>query len=235
MKKVALELGGNAPLIVFEDADLDRAVAGAMASKFRNAGQTCVCANRILVQSSIHDAFAERLSAEVARLEVGAGVESGVTVGPLISLGAVEKVEAHVADAVRLGATVMAGGRRHARGGTFFEPTVLRGVRPDMRIFREETFGPVAPLIRFDSEAEAVALANDTPFGLAAYFFTRDLGRAWRVAEALEAGIVGVNEGVVSTELAPFGGIKESGLGREGSHHGIEEFLEMKYTMMGGL
>ncbi len=235
VKKVALELGGNAPFIVFDDADLDRAVAGAMASKYRNAGQTCVCANRIYVQSGIHDAFAERLAAEVAKLAVGPGVESGVAIGPLINADAVAKVEEHVADAVARGARVAAGGRRHALGRTFYEPTILTGVTREMKVAREETFGPVAPLFRFDTEDEVIAMANDTPFGLAAYFYTRDLGRAFRIAEALEFGIVGVNEGIVSTEVAPFGGVKESGLGRDGSRHGLEEFLEVKYTMIGGL
>jgi succinate-semialdehyde dehydrogenase / glutarate-semialdehyde dehydrogenase len=235
VKRVGMELGGNAPFIVFDDADLDRAVAGAVASKFRNAGQTCVCANRMLVQEGIYEAFAKKLTAAVRHLKVGPGTESGVSVGPLINAEAIKKVEAHVADAVKHGAHVATGGKRDAHGGTFFEPTVLTGVTPKMRIAREETFGPVAPLLKFATEAEAVAMANDTPFGLAAYFFTRDIGRCWRVAEALEYGIVGVNEGVTSTEIAPFGGFKESGIGREGSHHGIEEFLEIKYTLMGGL
>ena len=235
VKKVALELGGNAPFIVFDDADLDRAVAGAMASKYRNAGQTCVCANRIYVQSGIHDAFAARLAAEVAKLAVGPGVESGVSIGPLINADAVAKVEEHVADAVAKGARVATGGRRHALGRTFYEPTILTGVTRAMKVAREETFGPVAPLFLFDTEDEVIAMANDTPFGLAAYFYTRDLARAFRIAEALEFGIVGVNEGIVSTEVAPFGGVKESGLGREGSRHGLEEFLEVKYTMIGGL
>jgi succinate-semialdehyde dehydrogenase / glutarate-semialdehyde dehydrogenase len=235
VKKVALELGGNAPFIVFDDADIDRAVAGAMASKFRNAGQTCVCANRILVQAGVHDAFAGKLAAEVAKLKVGPGNESGVTLGPLISAAAVAKVKDHVADAVAGGARVMAGGKRHGRTGNYFAPTILTGVLPSMKIAREETFGPVAPLMRFETEDEAIAMANDTPFGLAAYFFTRDLARAFRVGRALEFGIVGINEGLTSTEFAPFGGIKESGLGREGSHHGISEFLEFKYMLMGGL
>jgi succinate-semialdehyde dehydrogenase/glutarate-semialdehyde dehydrogenase len=235
VKRVAMELGGNAPLIVFDDADLDRAVAGALASKYRNAGQTCVCANRILVQDGVYDAFTEKFVAAVKDFKIGPGVESGVNIGPLINEAAVEKVEAHVADAVAKGATVVVGGKRAAQGGTFYEPTVLTGATTDMRIAHEETFGPVAPLYRFKTEEEALAIANDTPFGLAAYFFTRDMGRCWRVAEALEYGIVGVNEGVTSTEIAPFGGFKESGIGREGSHHGIEEFLEIKYTLMGGL
>ena len=235
VKRVALELGGNAPFIVFDDADLDQAVAGAMASKYRNAGQTCVCANRILVQSGVYEAFAAKLAAAVARLKVGAGTEEGVTQGPLINADALRKVEEHVADAVGRGAKVVTGGRRHARGGTFYEPTILTGATRDMQLAREETFGPVAALFEFDTEEDAIRLANDTPFGLAAYFYARDIGRVWRVAEALETGIVGINEGLISTELAPFGGVKESGLGREGSHHGIEEFLEIKYMLMGGL
>ena len=235
VKRVGMELGGNAPFIVFDDADLDKAVAGAIASKFRNAGQTCVCANRILVQAGVYDAFAEKLTAAVRKLKVGPGVEAGVTVGPLINAAAVKKVEEHVADAVKHGAHVVVGGKRDALGGTFFEPTILTNVTPNMLVSREETFGPVAPLFKFATEAEAVHMANDTPFGLAAYFFTRDIGRCWRVAEALEYGIVGVNEGITSTEIAPFGGFKESGIGREGSHHGIDEFVEIKYTLMGGL
>lgn len=235
VKRVGMELGGNAPFIVFDDADLDKAVAGAVASKFRNAGQTCVCANRIYVQSKIAKAFAERLAAEVAKFKVGPGTEQGVTQGPLINDAAVSKVEEHVKDALAHGASLVAGGKRHALGGTFYEPTILTGVTKDMLITREETFGPVAALIAFDTEEDVIRAANDTQFGLAAYFYARDLGRVWRVAEALEFGIVGVNEGVVSNELAPFGGVKESGHGREGSHHGIEEFLEMKYVMMGGL
>lgn len=235
VKRVGMELGGNAPFIVFDDADLDRAVAGALASKFRNAGQTCVCANRMLVQEGIYDAFAEKLTEAVKKLKVGPGTEAGVTVGPLINKDAIKKVEDHVADALAHGAKVVVGGKPAALGGNFYEPTVLTDVTPQMKVSREETFGPVAPLFRFKTEEEAVSMANNTPFGLAAYFFTRDLGRCWRVAEALEYGIVGVNEGITSTEIAPFGGWKESGIGREGSHHGIEEFLEMKYTLMGGL
>ena len=235
VKKVALELGGNAPFIVFDDADIDKAVAGAMQSKFRNAGQTCVCANRIYVQAGIYNAFASKLAAEVARLAVGSGVEDGVNIGPLINSAAIDKVEAHIADAVAHGATVTTGGQRHAKGGNFFQPTILSEATSAMLVAREETFGPVAPLFRFDTEEEVVAMANDTPFGLAAYFYARDIGRVWRVAETLEFGMVGVNEGVISTELAPFGGIKQSGLGREGSQHGLEEFLDMKYTMIGGL
>ena len=235
VKKVALELGGNAPFIVFDDADLDEAVVGAVFSKFRNMGQTCICANRVLVHDEVYDAFSEKLASAVLKLKVGEGTEVGVAQGPLINMAAVEKVEQHINDAVANGATIVAGGHRHGLGGTFFQPTVLTGVTTRMLISREETFGPVAPLYRFKDEAEAVALANDTEFGLAAYFYARDLGRVWRVAEALEYGIVGINTGAVSTELAPFGGVKESGLGREGSHYGIEEFVEVKYMLMGGL
>ncbi|MGO8842672.1 MAG: NAD-dependent succinate-semialdehyde dehydrogenase [Methyloceanibacter sp.] len=235
VKKLSLELGGNAPFIVFDDADLDAAVVGALASKYRNSGQTCVCANRILVQDGVYDRFAEKFAREVAKLKVGTGTEPGVTQGPLINEAALAKVEAHVEDAVAKGARVVTGGKRHALGGTFYEPTVLADVTPAMQLAQEETFGPVAPLFRFHDEDEAVRLANDTPYGLAAYFFTRDHARAWRVAEALEYGIVGVNEGMISSELAPFGGVKESGLGREGSHYGIEEFVELKYVLMGGL
>jgi succinate-semialdehyde dehydrogenase / glutarate-semialdehyde dehydrogenase len=235
VKKLSLELGGNAPFIVFDGADLEAAVAGALASKYRNSGQTCVCANRILVQEGIYDDFADALAREVAKLKLGEGTEPEVTQGPLINAAALAKVEAHVADALANGARVMVGGKRHALGGTFYGPTVLAGVTAKMRIAQEETFGPVAPLFRFRYEAEAVELANDTPYGLAAYFYTRDHARAWRVAEALEYGVVGVNAGIISTELAPFGGVKESGLGREGSHHGIEEFVELKYVFMGGL
>ena len=235
VKKVGLELGGNAPFIVFADADLDAAVEGAMASKFRNMGQTCVCANRILVQDEVYDDFAARLGARIAAMKVGPGTEDGVTQGPLINQAAVAKVEEHIADATAKGARVAIGGRRHPLGRTFFEPTLLLDVSPQMKIAAEETFGPVAALFRFRDEDEAVALANATQYGLAAYFYARDIGRVWRVAERLEYGIVGINEGIISTELAPFGGVKESGLGREGSHHGVEEFLEMKYVFMGGL
>jgi len=235
VKKCAMELGGNAPFIVFDDADLDAAVKGAMASKYRNAGQTCVCANRILVQDKVYDAFAGKLADAVAALKVGNGAEDGTTIGPMIEPAAIEKIEAHVADAVAKGARVLLGGKRHKLGGTFFEPTILTGATPAMRIAREETFGPVAPLFRFQSEAEAIALANDTEFGLAAYFYSRDLNRIFRVAEALEYGIVGINEGLISTEVAPFGGVKQSGLGREGSRYGIEEFVEVKYLCLGGL
>lgn len=235
VKKVGLELGGNAPFIVFDDADLDAAIIGLMASKFRNAGQTCVCANRIFIQSKIYDAFAQRLVEAVNKLKVGAWDEPGAEIGPLINDAAVVKVESHIDDAVSKGARVLAGGQRHDRGGTFFAPTVLCDVTSDMRIAREETFGPVAPLFRFDDEADIIAAANATDYGLAGYFFTRELGRAWRVAEALQFGLVGVNEGMMSCEVAPFGGVKESGLGREGSHHGIEEFVEVKYVLMGGI
>jgi succinate-semialdehyde dehydrogenase/glutarate-semialdehyde dehydrogenase len=235
IKKLGLELGGNAPFIVFDDADLDKAVAGAMASKYRNAGQTCVCANRLYVQEGVYDRFTEKLAAEVKKMKVGAGTEEGVTTGPLINKAAVEKVEEHVADALKHGAKVALGGKRHARGGNFYEPTILTNVTSQMMVAREETFGPVAPLFKFKSEADVVGMANDTPFGLAAYFYSRDIGRVWRVAEALECGIIGINEGIISSEVAPFGGVKESGLGREGSHHGIEEFLEIKYLLMGGL
>ena len=235
VKKLSLELGGNAPFIVFDDADLDRAVAGAIASKYRNAGQTCVCANRILVQDGIFDAFAAKLAAAVGTLTVGDGAAPGTLIGPLIDMRAVAKVEAHIADALAKGARLVAGGRRHARGGSFFEPTILAGVTPQMRIAREETFGPVAPLFRFATEEEAVRMANDTEFGLAAYFYASDIGRVWRVAEALEYGMVGINEGIISTEIAPFGGVKESGIGREGSKYGIEAYLEVKYLCLGGL
>ena len=235
VKKVHLELGGNAPFIVFDDADLDAAVQGAMASKYRNAGQTCVCANRILVQDGVYDRFAEKLASEVLKLKTGQGTEVGVTQGPLINPAAVEKVEEHVSDALSQGAKVVVGGERHELGGNFYQPTVLANVTTKMLITHEETFGPVAPLFRFSTEEEAIEMANDTPFGLASYFYTRDIGRVWRVAEALEYGIIGINEGLISTEVAPFGGVKESGLGREGSHLGIEEFVEPKYMLMGGL
>ena len=235
VKKLSLELGGNAPFIVFDDADLDAAVDGAIASKYRNTGQTCVCANRLLVHDRVYDAFASRLAAAVGKLNPAPGLESGATQGPLIDDRAVEKVESHIADATAKGAKVLVGGHRHARGGRFFEPTILTDVTPAMAVAREETFGPVAPLFRFKSDDEAIALANDTEFGLAAYFYGRDIGRVWRVAEALEYGIVGINTGLISTEVAPFGGVKESGLGREGSKYGIEEFLEIKYLCLGGI
>jgi succinate-semialdehyde dehydrogenase/glutarate-semialdehyde dehydrogenase len=235
VKKVGMELGGNAPFLVFDDADLDKAVQGAMASKYRNAGQTCVCANRIYVQDGVYDKFAEKLAVEVKKLKVGDGTEAGVTTGPLINKAAIEKVEEHIADATAKGAKIVLGGKRHKLGGSFFEPTVLTGVTTDMKVAREETFGPVAPLFRFKTEEEAIKLANDTEFGLAAYFYSRDIGRVWRVGEALEYGIVGINEGIISSEVVPFGGVKESGLGREGSQHGVEEFLELKYMLMGGI
>ena len=235
VKRVSLELGGNAPFIVFDDADLDAAVQGAMASKYRNAGQTCVCANRVLAQSGIHDAFTRKLADAVASMTVGDGFADGVQQGPLIDMAAVEKVEAHIADAVDNGGRILTGGKRHALGGTFFTPTVIADVTEDMRIAHEETFGPVAPVFRFDSEDEAIRMANDTEYGLAAYFYTRDLGRTWRISEALEYGIVGVNTGIISSEVAPFGGMKQSGIGREGSRYGIDEYLEIKYVMMAGL
>src|SRR5712671_3125738 len=235
IKKLSLELGGNAPFIVFDDADLDAAVEGAVASKYRNTGQTCVCTNRLLVQEPVYDAFAEKLAVAVKKLKPAFGLEADATQGPLIDNAAVEKVESHIRDAQEKGAKVLLGGRRHALGGRFFEPTILTDVTPAMAVAREETFGPVAPLFRFKTEAEAVALANDTEFGLAAYFYGRDIARVWRVAEALEYGIVGINTGIISTEVAPFGGVKESGLGREGSKYGLEEFLEVKYLCLGGM
>jgi succinate-semialdehyde dehydrogenase/glutarate-semialdehyde dehydrogenase len=235
VKRTSMELGGNAPFIVFDDADIEAAVKGAMASKYRNAGQTCVCANRILAQEGIYDKFVKALSQAVSELKVGDGFESGVTIGPLINMAAVEKVEEHIADATAKGAKIAIGGKRHALGHSFYQPTVLTGTTPDMLIFREETFGPVAPVFKFKTEEEAIQLANDTEFGLAAYFYGRDIGRVWRVAEALEYGIVGINEGIISTEVAPFGGVKESGNGREGSKYGIEDYLEIKYLCMGGI
>ena len=235
VKRVSMELGGNAPFIVFDDADLDAAVSGALASKYRNTGQTCVCANRILVQEGVYEAFASKFVEAVRAMKVGPGTEPDVVQGPLINEEAVRKVEEHIADAVAQGARVLTGGKRHALGRTFFEPTVLADVPPSARIFHEETFGPVAPLFKFATEEEAIRLANDTPYGLAAYFYARDVGRIMRVAEALEYGIIGVNEGIISTEVAPFGGYKESGLGREGAHHGLEEYLEVKYVALGGL
>jgi succinate-semialdehyde dehydrogenase / glutarate-semialdehyde dehydrogenase len=233
VKRVGLELGGNAPFIVFDDADLDAAVQGAMISKYRNAGQTCVCANRILVQENVYDAFAAKLSVAVAKLKVGNGVDDGVTTGPLINMAAVKKVEEHIADAKAKGAKVVLGGK--SLGGNFFEPTIITGVTSDMAVAREETFGPLAPLFKFKTEDEAIAMANATEFGLACYFYTRDIGRVWRVAEGLEYGMVGINEGIISTAEVPFGGMKESGIGREGSSHGMEEYIEMKYMLMGGL
>jgi succinate-semialdehyde dehydrogenase/glutarate-semialdehyde dehydrogenase len=235
IKKVALELGGNAPFIVFDDADIDAAVEGAMVSKYRNMGQTCVCANRIYAQAGIHDAFVAKLAAAVEKLKVGVGTEAGVTQGPLINRDAIEKVERHIADALAKGAKTIVGGHAHSLGGTFFEPTVLTGLTSDMLIAREETFGPVAPVFKFETDEEVVELANATEFGLAAYFYARDLGRVWRVAEALDYGMVGINSGLISTEVAPFGGVKQSGLGREGSRHGADEYVELKYLLMGGL
>ena len=235
VKKVSLELGGNAPFIVFDDADLDAAVEGAIASKYRNTGQTCVCANRLLVQDGVYDEFASRLSQAVSGLKVANGVEDGAQQGPLIDMAAVAKVEEHIADAVAKGARVALGGKPHALGGSFFEPTILVDVTPEMAVAREETFGPVAPLFRFKTDAEAIAMANDTEFGLAAYFYSRDMARIWRTSEAIEYGIVGINTGIISTEVAPFGGVKESGIGREGSKYGTEEFLEVKYLCMGGI
>jgi len=235
VKKTSMELGGNAPFIVFDDADIDEAVKGAMISKYRNAGQTCVCANRILVQDSVYDVFVEKFSKAVSALKVGNGADDGTIIGPLIDDKALAKVEEQVSDAVKKGGKVMIGGKRHSLGGSFFEPTVISGATKEMLAFREETFGPLAPIFKFTTESEAIALANDTQFGLAAYFYGQNIGRVWRVAEALEYGIVGINEGLISTEVAPFGGVKESGLGREGSSHGIDDYLEMKYLCMGGI
>ncbi|KAA0680905.1 NADP-dependent succinate-semialdehyde dehydrogenase I [Azospirillum brasilense] len=233
VKKVSLELGGNAPFIVFDDADLDEAVKGALASKYRNSGQTCVCANRLLVQAGVYDTFAAKLAEAVKQIRVGNGMEAGVTQGPMINGQAVEKVEELMGDALAKGAKVALGGKRHGLGGTFFEPTILTGVTTEMRVAREEIFGPVAPLFKFETEADAIRMANDTEFGLAAYFYSRDIGRVWRVAERLEYGMVGINEGILSTEVAPFGGIKQSGIGREGSKYGVEDFLEIKYLCVG--
>jgi succinate-semialdehyde dehydrogenase/glutarate-semialdehyde dehydrogenase len=235
VKKVSLELGGNAPFIVFDDADLDAAVAGALASKYRNAGQTCVCANRLLVQDGVYDAFVAKLKAAVESFKVGNGLEPGVTQGPLINADAITKVEALVADAVEKGARVVTGGSRHALGGTFFQPTILTEVTPAMKVAKEEIFGPVAPVFRFKTEEDVIRMANDTDVGLAAYFYAKDVARVWRVAEALEYGMVGINEGLISTEVAPFGGVKQSGLGREGSKYGTEDFLEVKYMCFGGI
>jgi len=235
IKKLSLELGGNAPFIVFDDADLDAAVEGAIISKYRNAGQTCVCANRLYVQDGVYDAFAQKLVAAVQKLKVGNGVEPGVTQGPLIDAAAIDKVEAHVADALAKGGRVLTGGKRHVLGHTFFEPTVIADMRADMLVAKEETFGPLAPLFRFKTDAEVLALANDSEFGLASYFYSRDIGRIWRIAEGLESGMVGINTGLISNEVAPFGGVKQSGLGREGSSYGIEEYLVIKYLCMGGL
>jgi len=233
VKKVSLELGGNAAFIVFNDADLDAAVAGAIASKYRNAGQTCVCANRIFVQSGVYDRFAEKLTTAVKAMQVGDGLDQDTKIGPLIEEKAVQKVEQHVADAVARGAKVLVGGKRIDGSGSFYAPTVLTGIKSDMLVMHEETFGPVAPLMKFETDEEAIALANATEFGLASYFYSRDISRVWRVAEALECGIVGINEGIISTEVAPFGGVKESGIGREGSKYGLEEYLEIKYLCMG--
>ena len=235
IKRLSLELGGNAPFIVFDDADLDAAVEGAMLSKFRNTGQTCVCANRIYVQAGVYDAFADKLAAAAGKLKVGAGLDAGVQQGPLIDRKALEKVEEHVADALAGGARVAIGGHRHALGGTFYEPTVLVDVKPTMAVAREETFGPVAPLFRFDTDADAIRLANATEFGLAAYFYSRDIGRIWRAAEGIESGMIGINTGIISNEVAPCGGVKQSGLGREGSRYGIDEYLEIKYLCIGGI
>ena len=235
VKKISLELGGNAPFIVFDDADLDAAVEGAIASKYRNTGQTCVCANRILVQNGVYDEFTARLAQAVSGLKVADGFAEGAQIGPLINMEGVEKVEAHIADATSKGARIVVGGQRHPLGGTFFAPTVLAEVTPEMVVSREETFGPLAPLYRFETDDDAIRLANDTEFGLASYFYSRDIGRIWRAAEALEYGIVGINTGIISTEVAPFGGMKESGIGREGSKYGIEEFLEIKYLCIGGI
>lgn len=235
VKRVSLELGGNAPFIVFDDADLDAAVLGAIASKYRNTGQTCVCVNRILVQDGVYDEFARRLVAAVAKLKVSDGMVEGAQQGPLIDMAAVKKVEDHIQDALDKGARVLLGGKRHELGGSFFQPTILSDVTPDMAVAKEETFGPVAPLFRFSTEEEAIRMANDTEVGLASYFYTRDIGRIWRVGEALEYGMVGINEGIISTEVAPFGGVKESGNGREGSKYGIDDYLEIKYMCMGGL
>lgn len=235
VKRLSLELGGNAPFIVFNDADIDAAVRGALISKYRNAGQTCVCTNRFLVQDEVYDTFTQKLVAAVAAMQVGDGLMDGTQIGPLINQAAIHKVDAMVTDAVAQGAKVALGGARHAKGGNFYAPTVLTDVTPNMAVARDEIFGPVAPIFRFKTDDEAIALANDTPYGLAAYFYSRDIGRVWRVAEQLEYGMVGINEGLISNEVSPFGGIKESGVGREGSHHGIDEYLQLKYLCMGGL
>ena len=235
LKKVSMELGGNAPFIVFDDADLDRAIEGALIAKYRNSGQTCVCTNRFLVQAGIHDAFVRKLVEASNALKIGNGLDAGVQQGPLIDAKAVAKIEEHIADALAKGAQLVAGGKRHELGGTFFEPTVMTGVTPDMSVAREETFGPLSPVFKFETEQEAVKMANDTEFGLASYFYTADLGRAFRVAEALKYGMVGINEGLITTEVAPFGGVKESGMGKEGSKYGIEDYLDVKYVCVGGL
>jgi succinate-semialdehyde dehydrogenase/glutarate-semialdehyde dehydrogenase len=235
MKRVSMELGGNAPFIVFDDADLDRAVAGAMLAKYRNAGQTCVCTNRFYAQAGVHDAFAEKLAAAVKAMKIGNGLEGGVTVGPMIDMKAVEKVEEHIADAVQRGGTLVAGGKRHTLGGSWFEPTVVKGVPQDAKVATEETFGPLAPIFKFDTEDQVVGWANATEYGLASYFYTRDLGRAFRVSEALKYGMVGINEGLITTEVAPFGGVKESGMGKEGSKYGLDDYMDVKYVCIGGL
>ncbi|MGY4399208.1 acyl-CoA reductase-like NAD-dependent aldehyde dehydrogenase [Bradyrhizobium sp. USDA 3315] len=235
VKKLGLELGGNAPFVVFDDADIDAAVEGALVSKYRNMGQTCVCANRLYVQAGIYDQFVQKLSKNVEAMKIGDGSDAGVTQGPLINMGAIDKIERHIADAVKRGAKIVTGGKRHALGRSFFEPTVLANVTSDSLVGQEETFGPLVPVIRFKDEADVIGMCNSSPFGLASYFYSRDLGRVWRVAEALESGMVGVNTGLITTEVAPFGGIKESGLGREGSRHGMEEYVEIKYVMMAGL
>ncbi|QDQ29265.1 NADP-dependent succinate-semialdehyde dehydrogenase [Chitinimonas arctica] len=235
IKKISLELGGNAPFIVFDDADLDAAVEGAIASKYRNAGQTCVCANRLYVQAGVYDAFAAKLAEAVGKLKIGNGMEAGVTQGPMIDIKAVEKVEEHIADVLSKGGKLLVGGKRHALGHSFFEPTIVTGVTREMKVAREETFGPLAPLFKFETEQEVIERANDTEFGLAAYFYAKDMGRIWRVSEALEYGMVGANAGLISTEVAPFGGVKQSGLGREGSRHGIEDYLEVKYLCLAGI
>jgi succinate-semialdehyde dehydrogenase/glutarate-semialdehyde dehydrogenase len=233
IKKVSMELGGNAPLIVFEDADLDAAVEGTLISKYRNTGQTCVCTNRILVQDSVYDAFAEKLATAVKKLKVGDGTEEGVTLGPLINMAAVDKIEEHIADAVKKGAKIKVGGARHERGGSFFQPTLLTDVTSDMLVAKDETFGPLAPMFRFTTEEQAIEMANDTEFGLASYFYSENLSRVWRVSEALEYGMVGINTGLISTAIAPFGGVKQSGIGREGSKYGLDDYLEIKYLCMG--
>jgi succinate-semialdehyde dehydrogenase/glutarate-semialdehyde dehydrogenase len=235
VKRMSMELGGNAPFLVFDDADLDRAIEGALVAKYRNSGQTCVCTNRFYVQAGIYDAFAEKLAAASNALKVGNGLEQGVQQGPLIDEKAVAKVEEHIADATGKGGKVIAGGHRHRLGGTFFEPTVIRDATQEMLVAREETFGPLSPLFRFESEEEGVRMANDTEFGLASYFYAKDLGRAFRVSSALQYGLVGVNEGLITTEVAPFGGVKESGMGREGSRYGVEDYLDVKYVCVGGL
>jgi succinate-semialdehyde dehydrogenase/glutarate-semialdehyde dehydrogenase len=235
IKKLALELGGHAPFIVFEDADIDAAIEGAMVSKYRNAGQTCVCTNRFYVHDTVHDAFVRKLADAVGKIKVGHGVDAGVQQGPMIDAQAVEKVSEHVADALAKGAKLESGGHAHALGGLFYQPTVLSNVSGDMKIMHEETFGPVAAVMRFSTEPEVIAAANDTDFGLASYFYSRDIGRVWRVAEQLDYGMVGINTGLISNEVGPFGGVKQSGLGREGSKYGIDEYLELKYLCMGGI